>query len=51
MIVKRGSRWVVTSEDGGRTFGDYPSREKAEKRLAEVEMFKHMAAAGTKRKK
>jgi len=34
-------RWCVYTEKG-RSMGCYPSRAKAEKRLQQVEMFKHM---------
>jgi hypothetical protein len=42
MIVKRGPNYVVKSHDGKKTLGTYRSREEAEKRLQQVEMFKHM---------
>lgn len=34
--------WCVESEKTGRSFGCYPTREQAEKRLKQIEMFKHM---------
>jgi predicted nucleic-acid-binding Zn-ribbon protein len=40
-IVKRKNEYCVISE-GGRNMGCYPSRSGAEKRLKQVEMFKHM---------
>ncbi len=43
MIVKEGNRWVVRSESG-RAMGSYATRAEAEKRLKQVEMFKHMRA-------
>lgn len=49
MIVRTGSKYVVKSEDGSRTFGTYDSEEEARKRLAEVEAFKRMAAEGKRR--
>ena len=49
MIVKEGDRWVVRAESG-RAMGAYATKAEAEKRLRQVEMFKHMRAnraAGT----
>gem|GEM_PF-1020990 len=37
--VKEGYRVVAES---GRNMGTYPTREQAEKRLRQIEMFKHM---------
>lgn len=42
MIRKVAGGFKVVSEDGKNLGGPYPSREAAEKRLKEVEMFKHM---------
>lgn len=39
-IVKEGDKWCVYSEDGKR-MGEYDSKAEAEKRLAEIEYFKH----------
>ena len=50
MIVRERGKFVVKSEDGSRRFGSYDSEEEAKKRLAEVEMFKQMAAEGRKRR-
>lgn len=41
MIKKEGSKYVVRSHTG-RSLGSYTSRAAAMKRLAQVEMFKHM---------
>lgn len=41
MIVKQGSRYVVKSEDGKKTLGSYRSHEAANKRLQQIEYFKH----------
>ncbi len=38
-IEQRGSEFCVTSEDGSREFGCFPTRERAEQRLREVEFF------------
>jgi hypothetical protein len=38
-IVKRGNKFCVVSKDGKRNFGCFNSRQKALKRLREVEFF------------
>ena len=38
-IVQRGDEWCVTSADGAREFGCYPTREQAEERLRQIEIF------------
>jgi len=43
-IVKLGSKWQVQSEKG-RNMGTYDTKEEAEKRLKQVEYFKHMNEA------
>lgn len=40
-IVPRGNKFCVESEDGSRKFGCYTSQEAAEKRLKQIEFFKH----------
>lgn len=40
-IVKKDNKYQVQSEKG-RNLGTYDTKEKAEKRLKQVEMFKHM---------
>jgi 8-oxo-dGTP pyrophosphatase MutT (NUDIX family) len=40
-IVKEGKEFTVKGKNG-RSFGTYPTREEAQKRLDQVEMFKHM---------
>jgi hypothetical protein len=40
-IKKVGKQWCVFGE-GGRRMGCYSSRPAAEKRLKQIEMFKHM---------
>lgn len=42
MIKKVKGGWKVVSHTGKSLGGPYKSREAAEKRLAQVEMFKHM---------
>ena len=46
MIKKIGGRYVVLSETTGRRFGTYATREEAEQRLRQIEMFKHLRKAG-----
>jgi len=42
MIVKEGSGYSVKSEDGKKHLGGpYKTKEEAEKRLREVEYYKH----------
>jgi hypothetical protein len=41
VIRKVKGGWVVLSEKGKHLGGPYPSREQAEKRLGQVEWFKH----------
>ena len=42
MLKKKGKKWVVLSETTGRVFGTYDTKEKAKKRLQQMEMFKHL---------
>jgi hypothetical protein len=49
MIVKEGNTWIVKSDTTGRVFGTYDNKDDAEKRLKQIEMFKHMK--GKKRRK
>lgn len=44
MIVKGKDGYTVKSETTGRSFGTYGSREQAQRRLAQVEMFKRLRA-------
>ncbi len=41
MIVKKGNKFCVMSESG-KSLGEYSTKEEAERRLKQVEMFKHM---------
>ncbi|MDO8487245.1 MAG: hypothetical protein Q7S45_03055 [Candidatus Curtissbacteria bacterium] len=41
MIVKVKEGWRVVAESG-RNMGTYKKKEDAEKRLKQIEMFKHM---------
>jgi len=40
-IVKKGSKWQVQSEKG-KNMGTYDTKEEAEKRLKQIEYFKHL---------
>lgn len=42
MIRKIKGKYVVLSEKTGRKFGTYNTREEAEKRLKQIEFFKHV---------
>ena len=41
MIVKKGKGYYVVSKEGENLGGPYKTREAAEKRLRQVEWFKH----------
>lgn len=41
MVVKDGNKWIVKSKTG-RKLGVYASKAAAEKRLKQIEMFKHI---------
>lgn len=41
MIVKRPKGYYVTSEKGKDLGGPYKTKEQAQKRLREIEFFKH----------
>jgi len=41
MIIKQNGKYVIKSEDGSKTLGTYDTREEAEKRLKQIEYFKH----------
>jgi FMN phosphatase YigB (HAD superfamily) len=40
-IRKQGSKYVIYSKDGSKKLGTYDSRKAAEKRLGQIEYFKH----------
>lgn len=42
MIVKQGNKYVVKSEDGSKRLGTYSSHEAANRRLQQIEYFKHV---------
>jgi len=41
-IRKEGNKYTVYSKDNKRKFGTYTSKADAEKRLRQIEMFKHI---------
>jgi hypothetical protein len=42
VIRKVNGKYVVLSEKTGRTFGSYETRAEAERRLRQIEFFKHV---------
>lgn len=42
MIKKIGRKYVVLSEKTGRSFGTYTKKADAERRLRQIEFFKHL---------
>ncbi len=42
MIKKLKGKYVVLSEHTGRSFGSYKTKAEAEKRLRQIEFFKHL---------
>lgn len=51
MIVKTKSGYVVKSESGKNLSAENLTKEEAEKRLAQIEAFKHMKTWAKKRSK
>jgi hypothetical protein len=51
MIRTIGGKYVVLSETTGRRFGAYATKAEAEKRLRQIEMFKHLAKGGARRRR
>ena len=51
MIKKIGGKYAVLSEKTGRSFGTYATRNEAEKRLRQIEFFKHLKKEGAITKK
>jgi hypothetical protein len=49
MIVKRAGKYVVVSATTGRRFGTYDTLAEAEKRLRQIEVFKHLKSKTTAR--
>jgi hypothetical protein len=44
MIVRRAGKYIVVSETTGRRFGTYDTRAEAQRRLRQIELFKHLRA-------
>ena len=42
MIKKIKGKYIVLSEKTGRKFGTYKTKKEAEKRLKQIEFFKHL---------
>jgi hypothetical protein len=42
MIIKQAGKYVVVSETTGRRFGTYDTLAEAERRLRQIEFFKHL---------
>lgn len=51
MIKKIKGRYVVVSENTGRKFGTYSTKKEAEKRLRQIEFFKHVKGSSSMKKK
>ncbi len=49
MIKKINGRYVVLSETTGRRFGTYDTRAEAERRLRQIELFKHLRSRSARR--
>ena len=41
-IRKEGSKYVIRSEKTGKKLGSYSTKEEAQKRLGQIEYFKHL---------
>jgi hypothetical protein len=50
MIKKIGGKYVVLSETTGRRFGSYDTRAEAERRLRQIEFFKHLRSRAPRRR-
>lgn len=48
MIKKQDSKYVVKSKSGKKTLGTYSTKKEAEKRLRQIEYFKHKKGAKKK---
>ena len=51
MIRKINGKYTVLSEKTGRKFGTYNTRAEAEKRLKQIEFFKHVKSGSVRKKK
>ncbi|MBI2546733.1 hypothetical protein HYV81_06155 [Candidatus Woesearchaeota archaeon] len=45
MIKKVKGKYIVLSEKTGRRFGTYTSKKDAQKRLRQIEFFKHLKSS------
>ena len=45
MIKKVKGKYIVLSETTGRKFGTYKTKKEAEKRLGQIEFFKHLKSS------
>ncbi len=50
MIKKINGKYVVLSETTGRRFGTYDTRAEAERRLRQIELFKHLRGRSPRRR-
>jgi hypothetical protein len=50
MTRKIGGKYVVLSETTGRRFGTYDTRAEAERRLRQIEFFKHLRSRSSGRR-
>jgi hypothetical protein len=50
MIKRINGRYVVLSETTGRRFGTYDTRAEAERRLRQIEFFKHLRGRSARRR-
>jgi len=51
MIKKVDGKYAVLSEKTGRRFGTYATKAEAEKRLRQIEVFKHVKKGGAGRRR
>lgn len=42
MIKKSGDKYVIKSKTSNKTLGTYKTKKEAEKRLRQIEYFKHV---------
>lgn len=42
MIIKSGNKYKILSKDGKKVLGEFSTKAEAEKRLKEIEFFKHL---------
>jgi hypothetical protein len=50
-VIRRiGDKYVVLSATTGRRFGTYDTRAEAERRLRQIELFKHLRSRSPRRR-